>query len=88
MTLHTGNRIRYTTLVYRVSGDSLKEITDSSSSCTDLGEETSQHKDEDEVWRRENTVSYGTDHSNCSFSLGTLFDQSAYVTHKLSSQII
>jgi hypothetical protein len=64
------------------------EITDSNLSCTDLGEETSQHKDEDEVWRRENIVLYGIDHSNCSFSLVTLFDQSAYVTHKLSSQII
>jgi hypothetical protein len=63
------------------------EITDSNWSCKDSGEETSQHKDEDEVWRRENIVSYGTDHSNCSFPLVTLFDQSAYVTHKLSSQI-
>jgi hypothetical protein len=58
MMLHTGNRIRSTTLVHRASGNSPKEITDSNSSCTDLGEESSQHKDEDEVWRRKNVVHY------------------------------
>jgi hypothetical protein len=82
--------VQSTTLVHRASGDSPKEIADSDSSCGDLGEEGSQHKVEDEVWRRKNVVHY---HMVLTTAIAvspcvTLCDQNAYVTHELFSQIV